>query len=84
MVSTYLTVLLAVLAGTAVACVLGLLPGLHIYNVMGVLVLGVLGLAKAGIDVPPEVYIPAMTGMVVGWSVGGVGLYSKVPTSSTS
>ena len=48
---------------------LGLLPGLHIYNVMGVLVLGVLGLAKAGVDVPPEVYIPAMTGMVVGWSV---------------
>ena len=69
MLSTYLTVLLAVLAGTAVACVLGLLPGLHIYNVMGVLVLGVLGLAKTGIDVPPEVYIPAMTGMVVGWSV---------------
>ena len=69
MLSTYLTVLLAVLAGTALACVLGLLPGLHIYNVMGVLVLGVLGLAKAGIDVPPEVYIPAMTGMVVGWSV---------------
>ena len=69
MLSTYLTVLLAVLAGTAVACVLGLLPGLHIYNVMGVLVLGVLGLAKAGVDVPPEVYIPAMTGMVVGWSV---------------
>ena len=52
MLSTYLTVLLAVLAGTAVACVLGLLPGLHIYNVMGVLVLGVLGLAKAGIDAP--------------------------------
>ena len=69
MLSTYLTVLLAVLAGTAVACVLGLLPGLHIYNVMGVLVLGVLGLAKTGVDVPPEVYIPAMTGMVVGWSV---------------
>lgn len=69
MLSTYLTVLLAVLAGTAIACVLGLLPGLHIYNVMGVLVLGVLGLAKTGIDVPPEVYIPAMTGMVVGWSV---------------
>ena len=69
MLTTYFTVLLAVLAGTAIACVLGLLPGLHIYNVMGVLVLGVLGLAKAGVDVPPEVYIPAMTGMVVGWSV---------------
>ena len=69
MATTFFTVLLAVLAGTAIACVLGLLPGLHIYNVMGVLVLGVLGLAKAGIDVPPEVYIPAMTGMVVGWSV---------------
>ena len=69
MATTYFTVLLAVLAGTAIACVLGLLPGLHIYNVMGVLVLGVLGLAKAGVDVPPEVYIPAMTGMVVGWSV---------------
>ena len=69
MASTFLTVLLAVLAGTAIACVLGLLPGLHIYNVMGVLVLGVLGLAKTGVSVPPEVYIPAMTGMVVGWSI---------------
>ena len=69
MLSTFLTVLLAVLAGTVIACVLGLLPGLHIYNVMGVLVLGVLGLAKAGVDVPAEVYLPAMTGMVVGWSV---------------
>ena len=69
MAATFLTVLLSVLAGTALACVLGLLPGLHIYNVMGVLVLGVLSLAKAGIDVPAEVYLPAMTGMVVGWSV---------------
>ena len=69
MLTTFFTVLLAVLAGTAIACVLGLLPGLHIYNVMGVLVLGVLGLAKAGIDVPAEIYLPAMTGMVVGWSV---------------
>ena len=69
MAATFFTVLLSVLAGTAIACVLGLLPGLHIYNVMGVLVLGVLGLAKAGVAVPPEVYLPAMTGMVVGWSV---------------
>ena len=69
MTATYLTALLSVLGGTAAACVLGLLPGLHIYNVIGVLVLGILGLAKAGLEVPPEVYLPAMTGMVVGWSV---------------
>ena len=69
MLTTYLTVLVAILAGTAIACVLGVLPGLHIYNVMGVLVLGVMGLAEAGVDVPAEVYLPAMTGMIVGWSV---------------
>ena len=69
MLTTFLTVLLAVLAGTAIACVLGVLPGLHIYNVMGVLVLGVMGLAETGVDVPAEVFLPAMTGMVVGWSV---------------
>ena len=69
MLTTFLTVLLAVLAGTAIACVLGVLPGLHIYNVMGVLVLGVMGLAETGVDVPAEVFLPAMTGMIVGWSV---------------
>ena len=69
MLTTFLTVLLAVLAGTAIACVLGVLPGLHIYNVMGVLVLGVMGLAETGVDVPAEVFLPAMPGMIVGWSV---------------
>ena len=69
MLSTYLTALLSVLLGTGVACVLGCLPGLHIYNVMGGLVLGVIALAKAGFVVPPEWYLPAMTGMVVGWSM---------------
>ena len=69
MFSTYLTVLLSCVVGTGIACILGILPGLHIYNVMGVLVLGVLTLAKGGTVVPPEIYLPAMTGMVVGWSV---------------
>lgn len=69
MMSTFLIALASVLAGTFIACVLGCLPGLHIYNVMGVIVLAVLSLADSGIAVPPLYYLPAMAGMVVGWSM---------------
>lgn len=69
MLETFAIVLVSVLAGTAVACVLGCLPGLHIYNVMGLVVLGVLHLAEQGVDIPYIWYVPAMTGMVVGWSM---------------
>ena len=63
------TVLLSALAGTVISSVLACLPGLHIYNVMGAMVLGILAQAAAGTPIPSDVFLPAMTGMVVGWSM---------------
>ncbi|MGD9780757.1 MAG: tripartite tricarboxylate transporter permease [Kiritimatiellia bacterium] len=62
-------VLLSVTAGTVVTSVLACLPGLHVYNVMGALVLGILALEGTAHAIPPEVYVPAFTGMVVGWAM---------------
>lgn len=67
--SAFWIVLLSVTAGTLVSSVLACLPGLHIYNVMGAMVLGILAQAAAGSPIAPEVFLPAMTGMVVGWSM---------------
>lgn len=67
--SAFWMVLLSVTAGTLVSSVLACLPGLHIYNVMGAMVLGILAQAAAGNPIAPEIFLPAMTGMVVGWSM---------------
>ena len=67
--SPFWIVLLSTLAGTVVASVLACLPGLHIYNVMGALVLGILALEGTTHAIPVDVYLPAFTAMVVGWSM---------------
>lgn len=67
--SMFWIVLMSVVAGTVLTSVLSCLPGLHVYNVMGALVLGILYLEGLGITIPPEVYVPAMTGMIVGWAM---------------
>ncbi|MEI8205270.1 MAG: tripartite tricarboxylate transporter permease [Kiritimatiellales bacterium] len=59
----------AVLAGTVLACFLAILPGLHIYNVMGLAALFLYSLHGGGLAAMPEVYIPFMLGLVTGWSV---------------
>lgn len=59
----------AVLAGTVLACFLAILPGLHIYNVMGLAALFLYSLHGGGLAAMPEVYIPFMIGLVTGWSV---------------
>jgi putative membrane protein len=59
----------AVLAGTVLSCALAILPGLHIYNVMGLAAVLIYHLQSLGIAVSPEAYIPFMIGLVVGWSV---------------
>ena len=64
-----LTAALAVLAGTLLACFLAILPGLHIYNVMGLAVLLIYHLQGLGLAVAPEIYLPFMISLVVGWSV---------------
>jgi len=63
------TVIVAVLAGTVLSGFLAILPGLHIYNVMGLVAMLIYGLQDMGIAVNPEVYLPFMIGLVVGWSV---------------
>ena len=67
--SGFWSVLLSVSAGTVLSSVLACLPGLHVYNVMGAMVLGILAQAAAGHPVPSDIFVPAMTGMIVGWSM---------------
>ncbi len=62
-------VLISVVAGTVVSSVISCLPGLHIYNVMGAMVMGILALEGTAWAIPSDLYLPAMTGMVVGWSM---------------
>ena len=64
-----LLALVATVVGTILSCVLSCLPGLHVYNVMGLLVLLIYWLADMGITMPPEVYLPFMSSMIVGWSI---------------
>ena len=64
-----LTATVAVLAGTILSCFLAILPGLHIYNVMGLAAVLIYWLQSMGFAVSPEVYLPFMIGLVVGWSV---------------
>ena len=59
----------SVLAGTVLACFLAILPGLHIYNVMGLAALFLYSLHGGGIAAMPEIYVPFMIGLVTGWSV---------------
>jgi putative membrane protein len=64
-----LTATAAVLAGTVLSCFLSILPGLHIYNVMGLAALFLYSLHGGGLAAMPEVYIPFMIGLVTGWSI---------------
>ena len=59
----------SVLAGTVLACFLAILPGLHIYNVMGLAALFLYSLHGGGVAAMPEIYVPFMIGLVTGWSV---------------
>jgi len=59
----------AVLAGTVLACFLAILPGLHIYNVMGLVAMLLYALNGGGVASMPEVTIPFLIGLVTGWSV---------------
>ncbi|HPC19139.1 MAG: tripartite tricarboxylate transporter permease [Kiritimatiellae bacterium] len=67
--SPFWIVLLSVSAGTVLSSVLACLPGLHVYNVMGAMVLGILALEETAFAIPSDVFLPAMTGMIVGWAM---------------
>lgn len=61
------TAVVATLAGTVIAAVLACLPGVHIYNVIGLLLFAAIGAGEAGID--PLVTVPFLSGLIVGWSM---------------
>ncbi|MDD2239146.1 MAG: tripartite tricarboxylate transporter permease [Kiritimatiellae bacterium] len=67
--SEFWIVLLSVSAGTVLMSVLSCLPGLHVYNLMGALVLGILALDGTSFAIPAMVYLPAFTGMIVSWAI---------------
>ncbi len=64
-----LTIVTATIIGTVLAAVLSLLPGLHVYNVMGGVVILMYYLADRGVEVSPEIFVPFLTSMIVSWSI---------------
>lgn len=67
--SAALMVFASAIIGTVLSCFLSVLPALHAYNVLGAMVLGLYALAERGMQVPAEMYLPFMAGMIVGWSM---------------
>lgn len=59
----------AAVAGAVLACFLAVLPGLHIYNIMGLFALLLYALNGGGNASMPESSVPFMIGLVTGWSV---------------
>jgi putative membrane protein len=57
------------LVGTVLSGLLSLLPALHVYNVLGGIAIGVFALQSSGVVLPPEVLVPLVTSLVVGWSL---------------
>ena len=63
-----LLVLVSSVLGAVASCCLSILPGLHIYNVMGLMAMGLYAV-QAHAEVPPELYLPFMAGLIVGWAM---------------
>lgn len=64
-----MSVILSVLAGIMVSCLVAILPGLHVYNVMGLAALVLYRAQDAGLSAGSEIVIPFMIGLVCGWSM---------------
>ena len=64
-----LPVILSVITGTLVSCLIAILPGLHVYNVMGLAMVFIYGAQEAGLAIGNEVVIAFMVGLVCGWSM---------------
>lgn len=64
-----IVIILAAASAAFVSAVLACVPGLHIYNVLGLGVAFVHFLQVNGVVVPPEVLLPAAVGMMVGYAI---------------
>ncbi|WP_372806921.1 tripartite tricarboxylate transporter permease [Pontiella sp.] len=62
-------VILAVLGGTLASCLFAILPGLHVYNVMGLAAMFLYGAQDAGMAIGGELVVAFMVGLVCGWSM---------------
>lgn len=60
-------VILFSVAGALAASLLACVPGLHIYNVMALVVLGLHGFGRFGALSAPEILIPFFAGLMVGY-----------------
>lgn len=65
----FLTVLGVILAATAVSAAVSWIPGFHIYNLMGFLVLGILRLQATGIPVAYELILCGAVAMIAAFAV---------------
>lgn len=61
-------VILATLIGALLASLLAILPGLHVYNLLGLIILMIYALQEQGLAIGSEFYLPLMAGMVVSWA----------------
>ncbi len=61
--------IISVLIGTVVACFLAVLPGLHIYSIVGLFAMLLHSIQGWELASMPEVYLPLMIGLVTGWSI---------------
>jgi len=64
-----LLVILCSMAGALTASLLVCVPGLHIYNVMALVVLGLHALGPSGTLSAPEIVIPFFAGLMVGYAL---------------
>ena len=69
MIITALMVALAAAGGALVSALISWLPALHVYNILGLLMMGLYALPSHGATVPPEIILPFMIGLVVGWAM---------------
>lgn len=69
MMTTALVVALAAAGGALVSALISWLPALHVYNILGLMMMGLYALPGHGAAVAPELILPFMIGLVVGWSM---------------
>ena len=69
------------LAGTLLASILAFVPALHVYNVAGLILLG---LARLEIDLPPQALAMFLLGMTVGYAISNTipSLFFSAPDES--
>ncbi len=68
MIPTVVLAIASALAGALVASILACIPGLHIYNVLGLLLWIVYRNTQTGSPLPPTILIPAFLAMIAAWS----------------